>query len=164
MRMTAPLVVALALVSGLLAAWATVRLLGETTPMLGVAAGAVTIARLDPQDGGVRLQLAGGRMLHVDTVNDAANARNIALLYAGRIVSMRQGDDCWRLVPLAQPDPPALDAARYQSLQARGLTDADLAWAFAAPAEAGWSSASERASDSASAAERLAVCASAEPG
>lgn len=136
LRSIAILVAAVA--CGMLAAYATMRLLGERSVGLPDR---WTVGAIAEAPGGVRVLLEGGRALRVDTAASPANARNLALFYPGKMVTLTEatrtesGGRCLMLVPLLQADRPVLSPERHAQLRAAGLSDPDLAVSFELPQE-----------------------------
>jgi hypothetical protein len=127
------LLLLLALVSGGLAAYATMRLLQERTSALPAYQHVIAIAG-DPKGYDVIIGFSG--KLRVDTTGVPANARNMALLYEGKTVAVTDDDrSCVTITPLLQVDPPELALDRYQELISLGFSNTDLAVSYALPAQ-----------------------------
>jgi hypothetical protein len=102
------MVLLLAIVSGSLAAYATMRLMGERTSPLSAFWQVVAIAE-HPR--GYQLNLGEGFRFLVDTASAHSNARNIALLYEGKTVAISDDDrDCVMITPLLQQGSTPADA------------------------------------------------------
>lgn len=136
-------ILALALASGGLAAYSTVRLMGDPpTPLLEVPLDRHTVASIAAVPGGANIALDGDRSFFVDTASNPTNARNIALFYPGKQITLRPSaavvaetslDNCSPIVPVPEPDPPPLPLDAYRQLIAAGFSDAELAVSWDLP-------------------------------
>lgn len=127
-----------AVVSGLMAAYATMRLTGERTIPRDLPA-RYTVAEMEDRPGGVTVVLEDGRRIRVDTAGDVWNALHLPLVYPGKTVTLtpnpagEANGRCTMLVPLLQADRPVLEQAEYDRLRAAGLGERDLAVSFRLP-------------------------------
>lgn len=126
-----------AVVAGLTAAYATMRLMHESTARELPAR--YTVAAMDDRPGGITVVLDDGRRIAVDTADDAWNALHLPLVYPGKTVTLTRNPAgeangrCTMLVPLLQMDRPVLEQAEYDRLRAAGLADRELAVSFRLP-------------------------------
>lgn len=132
------LVLVMAVVCGLTAAFAVMRLVGEQADSQPLPQYWV-VRDIADAEAGVVITLSDDRRLRVDTLVSEESARSVALLYPGKTVAVEHTDGCTRVVPLLQSDRPELSEERYRALAAAGHRDRDLAVAWKLPTIAGTS-------------------------
>ena len=129
-----------ALLSGGVAGYAALQLMSNRTPPLPDTR---TILTVSGEARGLALGLSDDVTMFVDTIDVPSNARNIALFYPGKTVtivpdgkiagwpSSRPG--CRWIVPLFQEAPREIGVAEYEHLRSLGFTRRDLGYSYAIP-------------------------------